>query len=141
MFRFDYHFKVRYKDIDQMGVMYYSRYFEYFEAARTDLMRELGLTYKELESQGYMMPVVHSEADYLAGPGFDDHLVCRTEIRELHKNRMEIHYSIFNESDTSRIINKGKTVHAFVRSNGRPTRIPAPLKSILEKNWSSTNEQ
>jgi len=140
MFQFDYHFKVRYKDIDQMGVMYYSRYYEYYEAARTDLMRELGLTYKELESQGIMMPVVHSESDYMAGPGFDDHLVCQTEIREIHKNRMEIYYTVTNENDSSTIINRGRTVHAFVRSNGKPTRIPVSLKNILEKNWKNPNE-
>ena len=118
-----------------MGVMYYSRYFEYYEAARTDMMRALGLTYKELEGQGIMMPVVHSESDYMAGPGFDDHLVCRTEIRERHQNRMEIFYSVVSENDLQKIINTGKTVHAFVRSNGRPTRIPQALKQVLDQQW------
>lgn len=135
MIRYDYHFRVRYKDIDQMGVMYYSRYFEYYEAARTDLMHDLGLSYKEIEGQGIMMPVVHSESDYLAGPGFDDQIICRTEIREIHKSRMEIFYTLYANDDMTKIINKGQTVHAFLKMNGRPTRMPASLKQILEQKW------
>lgn len=114
-----------------MGVMYYSRYFEYYESARTDMMRSLGLTYKELESQGTMMPVVHAESDYKAGPAFDDHLVCRTEVRQIHGGRMEIHYIIFNEDDPERVLNTGMTVHAFVNFDGKPTRHPSVLKELL----------
>ncbi len=135
MIQFDYHFKVRYKDIDQMGVMYYSRYFEYYEAARTDMMSDLGLTYKELEEQGIMMPVVHSESDYLAGSGFDDHLICKTEIREKHGNRMEIFYTVVSENLPANIINTGKTIHAFVKLNGKPTRIPQSLKQVVDNKW------
>ncbi len=137
MIHFDYHFKVRYKDIDQMGVMYYSRYYEYYEAARTDMMHSIGLSYKELETQGIMMPVVHSESDYLAGPEFDDHIICRTEIREIHKNRMEIFYTLAADSDMTKVINKGKTVHAFLKMNGRPTRMPESLKQILVQKWNN----
>ena len=132
MFRYEYRFKVRYKDIDQMGVMYYSRYFEYYEAARTDMMRSLGLTYKELEEQGTMMPVVHAEADYKAGPGFDDHLICSTEVHQIHRNRMEIHYRIVRENEPDRILNQGMTIHAFMKANGKPTRMPEVLKALLE---------
>ena len=132
MYQYNYRFKVRYKDIDQMGVMYYSRYFEYYESARTDMMRSLGLTYKELEEQGTMMPVVHAESDYKAGPGFDDHLICITEVREIHRNRMEIHYKIVNEDDPERILNQGHTIHAFMKPNGKTTRMPEVLKSLLE---------
>ncbi|MCF7807906.1 MAG: acyl-CoA thioesterase [Candidatus Marinimicrobia bacterium] len=133
MFQYDYRFKVRYKDIDQMGVMYYSRYFEYYESARTDMMRSLGLTYKSLEAQGIMMPVVHAESDYKAGPGFDDHLICRTEVREIHGGRMEIHYTIFNEHFPDKILNTGLTVHAFMKPDGKPTRHPSVLKNRLEQ--------
>ena len=140
MIRFDYRFKVRYKDIDQMGVMYYSRYFEYYEAARTDMMRNLGLTYKELESQGIMMPVVHSESDYFSGPGFDDHLICITEVHEFPRGKMEIEYTLVNQDDPSTILNKGKTVHAFVKMNGRPTRMPDSLKHVLSEKWIPRSE-
>ena len=132
MIRYDYQFKVRYKDIDQMGVMYYSRYFEYYEAARTDMRRDLGLTYKKLEEEGIMMPVVHSESDYMAGPGFDDHLSCITEVKEIHNSRMEIFYTIVNQNNPDKIINRGKTVHAFLKMNGKTTRMPSSLKTILE---------
>ena len=137
MIRYDYHFKVRYKDIDQMGVMYYSRYYEYFEAARTDMMRELGLTYKALEAEGIMMPVVHSESDYFYGPGFDDHLTCITEVTEWPKAKMEILYTLINDDDPGKILNRGKTIHAFVKMNGKPTRMPDSLKQVLAENWKS----
>lgn len=120
-----------------MGVMYYSRYYEYYEAARTDMMHNIGLSYKELENQGIIMPVVHSESDYLAGPEFDDHIICRTEIREIHKNRMEIFYTLAADSDMTKVINKGKTVHAFLKMNGRPTRMPESLKQILVQKWNN----
>ncbi len=135
MISYDYHFKVRYKDIDQMGVMYYSRYFEYYEAARTDMMRTMGLTYKALEGQGIMMPVVHSESDYMAGPRFDDYLTCRTTVHEIHRNKMEIFYEIFQDNAPETIINRGQTVHAFLKMNGRPTRMPESLKNVLEQKW------
>ena len=118
-----------------MGVMYYSRYFEYYEAARTDLMHALGLSYKELELQGIMMPVVHAESDYLAGPGFDDELIIQTQVRAIHANRMEIHYEL-RRVGSSQVLNRGMTIHAFVKMNGKPTRMPSTLKDILEKKWS-----
>jgi len=120
-----------------MGVMYYSRYYEYFEAARTDMMSELGLTYQALEQSGIIMPVTHSESDYLVGPGFDAALICRTQVLEMHRNRMEIHYSIRAENAPEKILNRGKTVHAFVKSNGRPTRMPEKLVKVLQAKWTS----
>ncbi|MCF7822870.1 MAG: acyl-CoA thioesterase [Candidatus Marinimicrobia bacterium] len=135
MISYRYPFRVRYKDIDQMGVMYYSRYYEYYEAARTDMMREMGLTYKELEAQGIMMPVVHSESDYYGGPGFDDHLVCITEIREIQKSRMEIFYTIIRENEPQKILNTGKTIHAFVKMNGMTTRMPTQLHEVMKQKW------
>jgi len=123
-----------------MGVMYYSRYYEYYEAARTDMMSDLGLTYKALESQGIMMPVVHSESDYFSGPNFDDHLVCITQIRERHRNRMEIFYTVVRADDPDKVLNRGKTVHAFLKTNGRPTRMPAALNELLLEKWDIINE-
>ena len=140
MIRYDYHFKVRYKDIDQMGVMYYSRYYEYFEAARTDMMRKMGLTYKALEAEGIMMPVVHSESDYFRGPEFDDHLTCITEVIEWPKSRMEIQYTLILDDEPEKVLNRGKTIHAFVKINGKPTRMPDSLRRVLEEKWKTGNE-
>jgi len=137
MIRFDYHFRVRYRDIDQMGVMYYSRYYEHYEAARTDMMRHLGLSYRELEEQGIMMPVVHSQSDYYSGPGFEDDLICRTEVNDWPRGRMEINYTVVRRDEPDKVLNTGKTVHAFVKSNGRPTRMPAALEQVLKKRWIS----
>lgn len=141
MIRFNYQFKVRYKDIDQMGVMYYSRYYEYFESARTDMMRAIGMTYKELEAEGIMMPVVHSESDYYGGPEFDDHLTCITEVREWPKSRMTIHYTLVRDEEPHTVLNRGFTTHAFLKANGRPTRLPTSLRKVLENKWDLSYEQ
>jgi acyl-CoA thioester hydrolase len=134
MISYDYRFRVRYKDIDQMGVMYYSRYYEYYEAARTDLMHDLGLSYKELEEQGIMMPVVHSESDYFSGPRFDDELIITTQVREMQASRMVIHYEMHFPNETE-ILNSGMSVHAFVKPNGKATRMPKNLQQALMSKW------
>ena len=135
MISYDYTFRVRYKDIDRMGIMYYSRYFEYFEAARTDLMRALGMTYHELEEAGVFMPVVHTESDYSNGAEFDDHLRVVTQIREIHRSRMEIHYQVQDIDGDKGEINRGISIHAFVSPTGRAIRMPQRLKELLELKW------
>ena len=67
MISYDHCVKIYYKDVDQMGVVYYSRYFEYFEEARTEMLAAIGLKYSEVEAQGYMMPVIEAYSKYKKG--------------------------------------------------------------------------
>jgi len=135
--QYPYHFRVRYKDIDRMGIMYYSRYFEYFEAARTDLMHALGLSYDDLAKEGIFMPVIRAEARYYRGPHFDDRLRIITSLPEKPRNRMEIRYRVEDVNQPGEILNEGMTLHAFVNGRGKAVRVPANLKLLVEEKWGS----
>ena len=90
MIQFEYRTKVYYKDVDQMGIVYYARYYEYFEAARTELLKSLGIHVTVIENEGYLLPVVTSHCDYKVGAKFEDTLVVNTIIKDLPKSRLSL---------------------------------------------------
>ena len=67
MIQYDHKVKVYYKDVDQMGIVYYSRYFEFFEEARTEMLSSIGLDYSDVEAQGVKLPVIEAYANYRKG--------------------------------------------------------------------------
>ena len=77
MISFDYNIKVYYKDIDKMGVVYYTRYLEYFEAARTEMLKSIGLIVTDIENKGFFLPVVSAHCDYKQGANFEDEITIR----------------------------------------------------------------
>ena len=83
MIKFSYKTKVYYRDVDQMGVVYYTRYYEYFEAARTELLQSIALDVTSIEDEGYFLPVITSHCDYKMGANFEDNLLVKTEINKL----------------------------------------------------------
>jgi len=89
--------RVRYAETDQMGVVYYGNYPQYFEIGRVEALRSLGLTYKEMEKRGIMLPVLKLEVKYLAPATYDDLIEIRTEIREMPNTRITFHHEIRNE--------------------------------------------
>ena len=78
MISFDHRVKIFYKDVDQMGIVYYSRYFEYFEEARTELLASIGLGVTDVEKKGIMLPVISSHCDYLKAVSYT-HLTLPTK--------------------------------------------------------------
>ena len=80
MISFDHRVKIFYKDVDQMGIVYYSRYFEYFEEARTELLASIGLGVTDVEKKGIMLPVISSHCDYLKGARFEQNIIIRASI-------------------------------------------------------------
>lgn len=121
--------RVIYAHTDQMSVVYYGRYFEFIEAARNELLRECGFTYKKLESLGIMLPVVSAHLDYFAPARYDDEIEIHTHIEKLENVRVTIAYTAFEKSSRQKLFS-GYTIHAFVNTNGKPTR---PPKAFLEK--------
>jgi acyl-CoA thioester hydrolase len=121
--------RVIYAHTDQMSVVYYGRYFEFIEAARNELLRECGFTYKELESLGIMLPVVSAHLDYFAPARYDDEIEIHTHIEKLENVRVTIAYTAFEKSSRQKLFS-GYTIHAFVNKNGKPSR---PPKAFLEK--------
>ena len=112
MISFTYKTKVYYKDVDQMGVVYYARYYEYFEAARTELLQSIDIDVTAVEDDGYFMPVVTSHCDYKIGATFEDILLVETFINELPKATMRIDYEIYKNKNSDLLVS-GYTTHAF----------------------------
>ena len=129
MISFDHRVKIFYKDVDQMGIVYYSRYFEYFEEARTELLSSIGLGVTDVEKKGIMLPVISSHCDYLKGARFEQNIIIRAGISTEPRSKLQIDYSVFIE-DEKEPIATGYTEHAFVNDKGAAVRAP---KMILER--------
>ena len=129
MISFDHRVKIFYKDGDQMGIVYYSRYFEYFEEARTELLASIGLGVTDVEKKGIMLPVISSHCDYLKGARFEQNIIIKASISTEPRSKLQIDYSVFIK-DENEPIATGYTEHAFVNDKGAAVRAP---KMILER--------
>lgn len=129
MYKYNHLTKVYYRDVDQMGIVYYTRYLEYFEEARTELLDSLGLTISFIEDRGIQLPVIASHCDYKRGAKLEDKLVIEASIAEIPKVRLNINYYIFDKGSNKQLV-KGYTRHAFTDKFGNPKRAP---KFILDK--------
>ena len=122
--------RVRYAETDQMGVAWHGNFFAWFEVGRTDLLRALGFTYRELEQQGVRLPVIESHARYFQPARYDDLLEVRTTLLELGRARMSFRYDVFR-AGSSDCLATGGTSHATVNPEGRPCRMPQVLLRLL----------
>jgi len=132
MFSFDTHVRVRYADTDQMQVVYHAKFIEYFEVGRTDSMRSLGITYKDVEQSGIIMPVVSLDCKFIKPALYDDLLTIRTSLLQLPKDhKIEFHQEVYNEKE--QLLCKGKVVLYFMEKiTFQKTEMPALLTSKLE---------
>jgi len=122
--------RVRYGETDQMAYVYYGVYAMYYEVARVESLRRLGVTYKELEASGVMMPVLENHSKFLMAARYDELLKIVTTIREKPTVRIKFEYEIFNEENT--LIHQGETLLAFVDTkSGRPCRPPALMMNVI----------
>ena len=133
MIRYDHPIKVYYKDIDQMGIVYYSRYFEYFEEARTEMLSSIGLDYSNVEENGAMLPVIEAHCEYKKGATFSQDLIVKTYIRELPKVKIKFEYKIC-PAGSDEILLTGYTVHACTNLKGKPIKMPKYIRKILKNN-------
>jgi len=120
-----------------MGFVYYGNYAAYFEVARVEALRSLGISYKSLEENGILMPVKHYEISYLRPARYDEQLQIKTTIKEIPKSEILFEYETLNEK--KEIINKAKTSLVFLNaSKMRPIRAPQliidALNLQIEKN-------
>jgi len=124
-------FKTRYTETDQMGFVHHSNYLNYFEMARIDWLNKIGFSYKELESQGIVMPVVSANINFKIPAFFDDSLTVKLFVESIPKATIKINYIIFNESEKE--IANGHTILAFLnQSINRPVRCPKSLLEIIQ---------
>ena len=124
MYRHEYPKRVRYGETDQMGYLYYGQYAQYYEIGRVEMLRTLGLTYKEMEEEhGILMPVVHLEMRFVRPARYDELLTIQTELRKMPDRFIIFHVEIFNER--GKLVNGGRVRLCFVEEkSGRS--IPAP---------------
>jgi acyl-CoA thioester hydrolase len=118
--------RVRYQETDQMGVVYHSNYLHFFEIGRTELMRDRGFPYADLERRGLSLAVVEACCRYRAPARYDDLLRIRTLIRRIRPVRITFEYEIRDDSD-GRVLAEGHTEMACVGRDGRPKRLPEPF--------------
>ncbi len=115
--------RVRYGETDQMGCVYHARYLDYFEVGRTELLRSRGLTYRELEAQGILLPVVEATVRYHEPARYDDLLTLRTAVVKVGGASSDFRYELLRERALRA---EGTTRLACLdRATGRPRRLPA----------------
>lgn len=112
---------VRYAETDMMGIVYHGNYLPWFEIGRTELLRDRGLPYRELEAAGYRLPVLEVNVRYRRPALYDDTVTIVTTLREKPVLRIKLDYELYRGDE---LLATGSTLHAFVDREGRPTRLP-----------------
>ena len=112
MFIYKHQLRVRYGDTDQMGYVYYGNYGYYYEQARSEAIRSLGISYKEIEDSGTMMPITRMNIKNIQPARYDELLLIKTFVPELPNRIILFKYEIFNEQNS--LINEGETQLIFI---------------------------
>jgi acyl-CoA thioester hydrolase len=123
--------RVRYAETDQMNIVYYGNYAQYFEVARAESIRDLGFTYKEMEALGVIMPVTELHCKYLRPAHYDDLITIKTTVKELPTDhRIEFHQEVYNEN--KKLLTTGHVILYFLTAATRKkTTMPEVLREKL----------
>lgn len=122
--------RVRYAETDKMGVVYYANYLVWFEIGRTDWLRETGWTYREMEADGFQLPVIEAHCGYKQGARYDDELEVRTKAHRVSPVRIRFEYEVVRRAD-GMVLATGQTVHATIGPAGRPAKLPERIKELF----------
>jgi acyl-CoA thioester hydrolase len=114
--------RVRYGESDRMGYVYYGNYPLYYEVGRTEMLRSLGLTYKDMEDDGIILPVIHLESNYLLPAVYDDLLTVKTFLKDFPGVRIRFEYEVYNDRNDK--LNYGETTLVFTNAKTRKPRRP-----------------
>src|SRR5688572_30469173 len=123
---------VRYAETDMMGVVYHGSYLPWFEIGRTTLLKEIGLPYRQLEAEGYRLPVLEVSAKYMRPAVYDDMLTIVTTMSEKPLLRIRLNYEVRRGDE---LLATGETVHAFIDLQGRPVRPPASMVAVVNRHF------
>ncbi len=124
--------RVRYAETDRMGVAYHANYLTWFEVARVQMLDEIGCPYRDLEADGYRLPVFEANIRYLRPLTFDDRVTIEAVMKEKPGLRIRIDYTV---SCRDELIARGFTRHAFINADGRPTRPPPSFRALIESHF------
>ena len=122
--------RVRYAETDQMGVVYYANYLVWFEIGRTDLLRQNGWSYREMEVDGYSLPVIDAQCEYKASAKYDDEIEVRTSGGMVSPVRVKFSYEVVRTADRT-LLATGSTVHAALDRTGKPCRLPERVRALF----------
>ena len=124
--------RVRYSETDQMGVVYHGNYAQYFEMGRVEWLRNMGISYKWMEDNGIMLPVVSLTMNYKKPARYDDLLTIKTKMLKLSSVKIEFDYEITNENNE--LLTTGYSVLVFVdMKTGRPTAPPEYILNLFKE--------
>lgn len=127
--------RVRYGETDQMGYMYHGNYAQYYEIGRVEALRQLGTSYKALEDEGVMMPVLEIQSKFIRPALYDDEITIRTILREIPMARVTFEFELRNEAGD--LLHTATVRLAFVRSTDmRPIRCPESLLTVFKPYFS-----
>lgn len=125
--------RVRYAETDQMGYVYYGNYAQYYEVGRVEALRQLGMSYRSMEDNGVMLPVLSYSIKYFKPAFYDEELTIKTIIKEIPQARITFEYECYNAK--SDLLNKGETTLAFInKQTGKPMAAPEDFVRLLKQN-------
>jgi len=119
--------RVRYAETDAMGVLHHANYFIYFEEARTECLRQTGLSYKDMEAEGHFLVIARAECAYRAPALYDDVLLIQATVERVTRARVDHSYRVVREAD-GRLLAEARTTLACVDRRGRLQPIPEALR-------------
>jgi acyl-CoA thioester hydrolase len=123
------YYRVIYGDCDSMAIVYYANYLKFFEIGRTELLREAGLTYRQVEDSGFFLPTTETYLKYIKPALYDDLLRIETTIAFVKKASSRFDYTIYREDDA---VVRGYTIHACLDRDDKIVRFPDFLLTILK---------
>ena len=125
--------RVRYADTDQMGVVYYANYFVWFEIARTEFLRSLGITYRNIEKEKQLaLPAVEAFCRYKAPARYDDIILIKIRVSEMKNTSLKFDYKIFNK-ESGKLLAIAYTTHVFIDKERKPVKIPPQIREAFER--------
>ncbi len=134
MFSKEIKIRVRYAETDQMGYVYYGNYAQYYEVARVEALREIGLSYKEIEDRGIFMPVLDMKISYKKPAFYDDEISIVTQIRTLPGVRITFYFECYNAQ--RELLNTGEVTLVFInKQTGKPCQPPDWLMNEVKKHF------
>jgi len=123
------YYRVIYGDCDSMAIVYYANYLKFFEIGRTELLREAGLTYRDVEDRGFFLPTTETCLKYLKPALYDDLLTIETTIAFVKRASSRFDYAIYRGKD---IVVRGYTIHACLDRDNKIVRFPDFLLNVLK---------
>ncbi len=122
---------VRYAETDMMGIVYHSRYYPWFEMARTDLIKECGMSYSDMEKAGVYMPLIQTGAKYIQGLTYDDKVLVECSVAKLSVVRCEFSYKVYKLPEMV-LCTEGMTSHAFTDTSLKPVNLKKKFPQIWD---------